>query len=423
MNKKFIILSFDAVSSEDFNSLKKLSSFEELIKESSYSSDVSSVYPSLTYPAHTSICTGKLPINHGIINNILIQPERKSPDWFWNRKYINGTTIYDIAKKNGLRTCTLLWPVTGKAKTIDLNLPEVFPNRKFQNQIMVSALNGSPLFQLKVEKLYGHLRQGFDQPYLDNFVFSSLMYVLENDLADFIMVHLTDTDTHKHNFGTKNPHIFHSLKRHNNRLSQIINFLKENNIYEDSTIICLGDHSFKDADFVIKLNKFFIDNNLITLDSKGNIKDYIAYMNFCDGSAYVYVKDEEFVKPIYTLISNFSKENNNCIKSILSSKEASLLGASDKCTFMLEASDNYYFINDLTSPIIEETKGIHPVANHGYNPFDSSYKTFFTCKNPSVKKAFNIGEMSLIDEGATIFKLLNHIEPNIDGAVLDIFSE
>ncbi|MGL5649713.1 MAG: ectonucleotide pyrophosphatase/phosphodiesterase [Clostridium sp.] len=423
MNKKFIILSFDAVSSEDFQMLKNLSSFRDLVKDSAYSSNVSSVYPSLTYPAHTSICTGKLPIHHGIVNNILIQPKRTSPDWFWNRKYINGTTVYDIAKKQGLRTCTLLWPVTGKAKNIDLNLPEIFPNRKFQNQIMVSALNGSPIFQLKVEKLYGHLRQGFKQPYLDNFVFNSLLYVLKNDLADFIMVHFTDTDAHKHEFGTTNPHISQSLKRHNNRLNSIISLLKDTNVYEKSTIICLGDHSFKDAEFVIKLNKFFIDNNLITLDSKGNIKDYIAYMNFCDGSAYVYVKDNDLDKLIYNLISNFSKENNNCIKNILSSKEASLLGASDKCTFMLEASDNYYFINDLTYPIIEETKGLHPVANHGYNPSNDNYKTFFTCKSPLVKKDFDIGPMNLVDEGATIFRLLNHIEPNIDGNILDIFIE
>lgn len=418
MKEKFIILSFDAIGNTDFNHLTSLTYFNEYIKDCSYSSEVTSVYPSLTYPAHTSIATGKLPVNHGVINNILIQPERLTPDWFWYRKYINGGTIYDAAKFAGLRTCTLLWPVTGKARSIDLNLPEIFPNRKFQNQILVSALNGSPLFQARVEKLYGHLRQGFDQPYLDNFTFSCLMHVLNNDLADFIMVHFTDTDTHKHNFGTTNPHIFQSLKRHDKRLGTVIDFLKENDIYDTSTLICLGDHSFKDAEYVIKLNRLFLENELITVQD-GKIVDFKAYLNFCDGSAYVYVNDKSYVKIVYDLIKDFSSKNDNCIEEILSSKEAEALGASNKCTFMLEAKDNYYFINDFSKNIIEETKDKHAVANHGYNPHDENYKTVFFCKSPTVKKDFNIGPMSLIDEGATIFELLNYEPDKIDGKILN----
>lgn len=37
-----------------------------------------------------------------------------------------------------------------------------------------------------------------------------------------------------------------ALQRHDERLGQIIKTLKENNIYEESTIIVLGDHSSLD---------------------------------------------------------------------------------------------------------------------------------------------------------------------------------
>ncbi|MEI2422037.1 alkaline phosphatase family protein, partial [Arthrospira platensis SPKY2] len=101
---------------------------------------------------------------------------------------------------------------------------------------------------------------GLKQPNLDNFTFESLMYVLKKDLADFILVHLTDVDAHKHKFGTNSNEVKEALKRQDNRLSQVINFLKENNIYDDSTLIVLGDHSFKNANYVIKLNKLFLEN-------------------------------------------------------------------------------------------------------------------------------------------------------------------
>ena len=89
MKKKFIILSFDAVSNKDFEYIRNLKNFKELINDSSYCRNVESVYPSLTYPAHTSISTGKLPINHGIVNNIKVEPFRKKADWFWRQHFYN----------------------------------------------------------------------------------------------------------------------------------------------------------------------------------------------------------------------------------------------------------------------------------------------------------------------------------------------
>lgn len=86
---------------------------------------VDSVYPSITYPAHTTIVTGRYPCHHGVVNNTKIQPGRKSPDWYWQRKYIRGTTLYDEARSAGMTTAALLWPVTAKAK-IHYNVPEIF---------------------------------------------------------------------------------------------------------------------------------------------------------------------------------------------------------------------------------------------------------------------------------------------------------
>ncbi|OPF50588.1 hypothetical protein BH721_08000 [Clostridium baratii] len=416
MKKKFIILSFDAVSNKDFEYIRNLKNFKSLIKDSSYCENVESVYPSLTYPAHTSISTGKLPINHGIINNIKVEPFRKKSDWFWRQDYINGKTIYDSAKEKGFRTCALFWPVTAKSKTIDLNLPEVLPNRFWQNQIMVSALNGTLGFQLKVNNMFSHLRDGINQPNLDNFTFESLMYVLKNDLADFILVHFTDVDTKKHQLGTKNLEIKNALNRHDERLGKIVSYLKENNIYDEATLITLGDHGCKDTNFVIKINRLFLENGYIKVKNE-KIKSYDAYCNYCDGSAYIYLNNKNIKDEIYNLLKDFSLKNNNCIKNIYSKEEAISFGADPNSDFMLEANDGYYFINDYSSNIIEETKGKYDLGTHGYFPKDNNYKTFFTIKDKSIKNNYEISSMTLMDEGATIFHMLNDKIDNLDGKV------
>ncbi|MGO1818437.1 MAG: alkaline phosphatase family protein, partial [Senegalia sp. (in: firmicutes)] len=93
MNRKtkhLIIVSFDGLSSLDFDYINTLDNFKEFIKDSSYCKNVYSVYPSLTYPAHTSIVTGKYPNNHRVVNNTYFELNTDSPDWYWKRSDIKA---------------------------------------------------------------------------------------------------------------------------------------------------------------------------------------------------------------------------------------------------------------------------------------------------------------------------------------------
>ena len=72
-----MIVSFDAVGAKDLEYLQTLPNFQRFFEQAALCSHVNSVCPSLTYPAHTSIVTGRMPKNHGIVNNTKIQPNRK----------------------------------------------------------------------------------------------------------------------------------------------------------------------------------------------------------------------------------------------------------------------------------------------------------------------------------------------------------
>lgn len=421
MEKYTIIISFDAVDEKDFQILKDMPNFKYLIQNGSYSSNVESVYPSLTYPAHTTIVTGNYPNNHGIINNTLLQPKRKSPDWYWYRKDIKGTTLYDLAKENGLKTASLLWPVTAKAN-IDYNMPEIFPNRLWQNQIFTSLCSGSKLFQLLVNKKFGKLRKGLAQPFLDNFVMASALYLIEKKRPNLFLIHLTDVDHFKHNYGCNSNKVLDALKRHDLRLGKIINLLKKINIFHKTTIIALGDHGHLNTQYVIKLNKLFLEKGFISLNNNGEIKDWDVFLNSCDGSAYIYLKnnnDNASKEKVIEDLKIFSKENNNCINKILSVEEASSFGADEKCFLMLEAKKGYYFINSIKGNIIEKTDKDFYKANHGYCPKIKGYKTIFIASGPKIKKNYEIKEMRLIDEAPTIAKILELSLGQVDGLTLN----
>ncbi|MGL5767732.1 MAG: ectonucleotide pyrophosphatase/phosphodiesterase [Sarcina sp.] len=417
--QKYLIISLDAVDTKDFDYLSTLPHFKRILEKSSYSKEVQTIYPSLTYPAHTSIITGMYPNKHMIVNNIKIQPERATnSDWFWNKSEIKTDNLFDIAKRNKLICSSILWPVSCKAN-IKYNMPEVFSNRKWKSQTLVSALSGSIKYQLDLNNKFGSLRDGLKQPELDNFSSRCFLETLSNYKTDIMFLHLTDVDYNKHKFGCESKEAKYALMRHDERLGEIISKLEILEIKDSTTIVLLGDHSMLDAHSVIKPNKLFLDKCWLTLDKdKKCIKDYEVYANFCDGACYIYLKDKNnlnLLKKVKTKLLDFSEQNNNCIKDIYSNEEAAKLGADSNCSLMLEAKEGYYFSNDFTGDIIEKTKGKHDVATHGYHPNAYKNKTFFIVLSPLVKENFNMGQIRIIDIAPTIAKLLDESMPDIDG--------
>ncbi|GAB6168337.1 ectonucleotide pyrophosphatase/phosphodiesterase [Clostridium carnis] len=424
--KHLVVISFDAVSSEDIKKLKNLENFKYLINNGSLIENVESVYPTLTYPAHATIVTGKYPKNHGVVNNTLLNPFDSHPNWYWYRKYIKGDTLYDLAKNAGLSTCSLLWPVTGRS-SIDFNLTEIFPTKSWHNQLIMSASSGSLKYQLELNKKFGHLRKGISQPYLDNFVQESVKYTILKYKPNLMLIHFTDVDTHRHYCGYDSKEANEALVRHNERLGEIILTLKEANIFEETTIVALGDHSAIEGDKMIKLNVLFNDNNLLEVDSNGKIKNYKAFAKSCDGSSYVYLKDKndlDVKNKVYELISSLNTKDTTPIEFILDSNEASLAGADDTCTFMVEANKNYYFIDEAFGDVIETVNPDHvgklphrTKATHGYSPTKDNYGTFFIASGPGIKKDVLINKGRLINHGPTLAKLLGLTLKDTDGKV------
>ena len=133
--------------------------------------------------------------------------------------------MYDEARKANLTTAALLWPVTGRAN-IDYNLPEIFPNRPWQNQVLVSLFSGSPLYQLDLNRRFGHIRNGLSQPELDDFVLASAVHTIQTKKPNVMFVHFTDLDTQRHYHGFESNETIAAIHRHDERLGKIIQTLK-----------------------------------------------------------------------------------------------------------------------------------------------------------------------------------------------------
>ena len=118
-NQHLIIISLDSLGFRDIDEHREeLPTLNKLVQGGTWVKKVQGIYPTLTYPSHTTIITGQYPSVHGIVNNTKIQPERRSPDWYWYQKDVKSTTLYDLAHRKGLKTAAFLWPVTAGSRSL-----------------------------------------------------------------------------------------------------------------------------------------------------------------------------------------------------------------------------------------------------------------------------------------------------------------
>lgn len=423
-----VIISIDAMGASDLSGdLEHLPNLKAFRNQATHVKNIRGIYPTLTYPSHTTIVTGEYPKTHGVINNTKIQPGRKSPDWYWYQKDVQVPTLYDLAKQAGMTTAAFLWPVTAKSKTIDYNIAEIFPNRIWTNQVIRSLSASSPKFLLEMNQKFGHLRNGIQQPNLDDFITACAVDTLLTKQPDLTMIHLVDLDSMRHRYGVLSTEAQAALRRQDLRVQQIIDATKTAGTFADTTFVILGDHYQIDVSQMIRLNSLFAAQGWQKAKKDGTVaKGWQVYAKSCDGSCYIYVDRKSLVEPreIRELLKTIPG-----ISHIYTTEQAGQKGAAPNVTFMLEAKRGYYFIDEAVGEVLEEVNQTtigQPEryrAVHGFSPDKQNYATTLMINGGGIAKGKVIENADLIDEAPTFAKILDLNFPQIVAGrtLLEIF--
>ena len=407
-NKHMVIISLDSLGYRDLREhMDELPTLRQLIQTGAWAKSVTGVYPTLTYPSHTTIITGQYPNVHGIVNNTKIQPERRSPDWFWYQKDVKSTTLYDLARQQGLTTAAFLWPVTAGSK-ITYNLAEIFPNRIWTNQVLVSLKASSPLFILELNHKYGKMRQGIKQPQLDAFLTACAVDTLKNKKPNLTLIHLVAMDSMRHRYGVRSPEAMAALRKLDQQVAQLIQATKDGGYYEDTNFVVLGDHYQINVDKMIHLNTLFAQKGWLKSEADQTFKEWSVMAKTCDGSTYIYTKNFNDLAQLQQVIGQVEG-----VEKIYRRKAALQRGADPACTLMVEAKEGYYFTDESERPMIVETVDPASLGTpdryhgvHGYDPDKPDYQTTILFNGPAVAKGVTLEHANLVDEAPTFAKLL-----------------
>ena len=167
-----------------------------LLREGRYADGVIGVWPTITWPSHTSLITGVRPDQHGIEGNR--RPKAEGGEYYWNVDLLKAHTLWQVAHEHGLKTAAVTWPVTVGA-SIDFNLPEYFLRRQGGSMDLAGvASKATPGLAADIAKSFPSFRQQWVD---DRTRTQAALYLLREKKPDLLLMHLVDLDSEEHDQG------------------------------------------------------------------------------------------------------------------------------------------------------------------------------------------------------------------------------
>jgi predicted AlkP superfamily pyrophosphatase or phosphodiesterase len=417
--KHVIVISIDALSETEWDIVNRLPNLSNLIRSGSYSYSLKSVFPTHTYVVHTTIVTGVHPDKHGILHNHQLQPfvPDSQQTWHWYQSEIKAPTIYDLARKHGMTTAGLLWPVSGKS-SIKYNFPEILAI-KGENQTLKVLRNGTLPFLIDLELRLGKYRKSTKQPDFDDYITLCAVDTINRKKPNLTLIHLVDLDDTKHRYRTDGREVEEALVRLDIRVGEIIQATRDAGIYEDTVFLVLGDHGQFSVDYNIHLNNLLRDAGLIY--EEGSELKWHAYLQSTGGNAYLHIKnnDKETEKVALALLRKAMNEDIYGIEDIYDRADLDALHAHQDIKYVVEAKPGYHFHDELSPVTIENyVEQGKKYATHGYSPEKNNYKCIFITAGNNIRKNFNIGPIEMVDIAPTIADILDMRFYECDGQSL-----
>ncbi|MFQ5788474.1 MAG: ectonucleotide pyrophosphatase/phosphodiesterase [Thermodesulfobacteriota bacterium] len=175
-----------------------------LFNQGAYPLDARTIEPPYTLPAHTSLVSGLKPNRHKITYN------------FWNHElgYVNVNTIFNIAKNKGMKTAFFV----GKDKLEYLAKPGVLNHFESTGKAPTS-----------VEEITSRFTSYFKM-----------------EKPNLTLIHYPEPDMSGHESGWMTEEYLTALENVDRAIASIIESIRKEGIYDETTIIITSDHGGKD---------------------------------------------------------------------------------------------------------------------------------------------------------------------------------
>jgi predicted AlkP superfamily pyrophosphatase or phosphodiesterase len=399
----------------------KIPFLRSMLRDGAHARGVNGVWPTVTYPSHTTLLTGLSPAEHGIYNNLEFDPKNTFANaWYWYAQQIRVPTLWQAAHEAGLSTASIGWPVSVGATAVDVLIPEYWRVARLtdvdpSDALLLAAVSRPEGVLQKMQARLGPYMRGNDpSPPGDEIKTRYALDVLKNQKPRFMTIHLSSLDEQQHGHGPFSPEANQDLEVIDGQLAQLFAASRAND--PKAVAVVVSDHGFVHITHKVNLMQPFMRAGLV--ESSGAWK---ALPWSGAGMAAVMLHDpadSQVQGQVRELLKTMKADPNNGIAEVLESEAIKQRGAFPDASFLVIMKLGYYALCDATSPLASEVLG--PLGSHGFSPEYPEMRAAFFITGPGIAPHRDLGLIDMRRIAPTVAQLLGVQLPTATQAPLDI---
>ncbi len=394
----------------------KVPTIRSLVQKGASSAGALSVYPSLTYPSHTSMATGVNPGKHGVVGNRSFDPfENDLEGWRWYAEDIQRDPIWRIARRAGYSVATIHWPVSVGAD-VTWRVPEYWRAKNEEDKKVLRAVSTPGLLESVGREVPDFWSRYLPPNVHDDALTDIAVHLLRTEKPTLTMLHLVEVDGAQHAYGVFSEDAVRAIENTDVQIARIITAIREAGMEKETAIVIASDHGFMNAGSMVRAGVLLREAGLVTINS-GRVVSWKATLLNNSGHAYIYLNDagdHATAEAVRVLFDAKAKDPKSGIGRVYSHEEVVALGGDPKAFLGVEPAVGFQFGPGFSGDYVAA-----PLyrATHGYDPRRPEMKASLILAGPSVPHGLLEGAR-LIDIAPTIASWLGLAMPNVDGTPL-----
>jgi hypothetical protein len=388
---------------------------QQLARDGAAAEGVRTVYPSVTYPSHTTMVTGVRPARHGIYYNTPFEPSGQTGRWYWEYDGVTARSLWSAVHDAGGTTAAVNWPVTVGAP-IDYNIPEVWSLEDGfgATRAVREASNPPGLFEQIEREAVGELSNADVSPdWMGRQLRSALMgaYLIETYRPTLTAIHLIAVDHFEHDDGRDSLMVRRALASADTAVGELMDAAQRAGIAEQTTFIITGDHGFFNVHSALAPNVWLAEAGL--MEPERDRGDWRATFHTASASAFLHLRDPadtEAVQIARRALAEAPAELRGLFR-VVERDELDRLGADPRAVLALSPMPGISMSSSARGTALRRASG----GNHGFHPDYPELHTGFIAAGPAINGGLTVHRMELVDVAPTVAALLGLDLPDVDG--------
>ena len=378
-----------------------------LMRDGAYARGVTGVWPTVTYPSHTTLLTGVSPAEHGIYNNLEFDPKNTFANaWFWYAQQIRVPTLWQAAHEAGLSTASIGWPVSVGAAAVDVLIPEYWRVARLTDVdpsdalLMAAVSRPDDLLQKMQARLGPYMRGNDPSPPGDEIKTRYALDIIKTRKPKFMTIHLSSLDEQQHRFGPFSAQANQDLEVIDGQLAQLFAAARAND--PKAIAVVVSDHGFVRITHKVNLMQPFLRAGLMQSDGEWQAQPWSGA-----GMAAVMLRDpsdSHTEAQVRDLLQTLKADPGNGIADVLERDAMKKRGAFPDAAFLIIMRLGYYALADATSPLLSEIQGTP--GSHGFSPDYPEMRAAFFIAGAGIARHRDLGLIDMRQIAPTVAQLL-----------------